>query len=207
VKLYSIVSISRISMSQMNGSTKLVVTDIIPLASCGDVVGEPTCFKLDNKRHLSPSSDANCPVPAKLLFVRCVRTPFCNCIPSMESRNVHNDTSSVDEGVICENCNNRPCNWTKFGPEIIMQLNNNYVGYFKDEDGKVVEELTEKSRVISNCQLCYLAYSAFTSMKHGYLWKKKRTPLPHCVQCGIRVNYPDEGNSCVGFKYADDEDK
>ncbi len=42
-------------------------------------------------------------------------------------------------------------------------------------------------------------------MKHGYLGRKKRIPLPHCVQCGIRINFPDESKIYVGFKYAEDE--
>jgi len=41
-----------------------------------------------------------------------------------------------------------------------------------NEDGTVVDELTEKSSIITNQQLQFLAYSAFTSMKHGYLGEK-----------------------------------
>jgi hypothetical protein len=37
-----------------------------------------------------------------------------------------------------------------------------------DEDGKAVDQLMEKSSIITNHHLYYLAYSAFTSMKHGY---------------------------------------
>jgi hypothetical protein len=32
---------------------------------------------------------------------------------------------------------------------------------------------------------------------------EKRIPLPHCVQCGIRVNFPDD--AYVGFKHADED--
>jgi hypothetical protein len=65
------------------------------------------------------------------------------------------DAEPVDavNGVTCENCNSQPCDWTKFGPEIITHLTVNYVGYFMEEDGKVVDKLTETSSAITNHQL------------------------------------------------------
>jgi hypothetical protein len=56
VKVYSIVSIPWVTMTEMKGFTKLVVADMVPLAVCEDAMGEPTYMKMDCKRHLSPSS-------------------------------------------------------------------------------------------------------------------------------------------------------
>jgi hypothetical protein len=112
---------------------------------------------------------------------------FCASKSYFDEKPSKDDPSDIVDGVKCENCHNQPCDWTKYGPEIIDHLNNNYVGNYMNEDGIVVDELTEKSSIITNHQLQFLAYSAFTSMKHGYLGKKKPIPLPHCVQCGIRV--------------------
>jgi hypothetical protein len=85
----------------------------------------------------------------------------------------------------CENCGNKPCDWAELGPSIEANINNEHVG-------------------CSNKQLRFLAYSAYTSAKHGYLGKHKRVWIPHCMECGIRCNYPDENNNYVGFRATDD---
>ena len=50
-----------------------------------------------------------------------------------------------------------------------------------------------------------LAYFVFSAAKHRYLGKKKRIPLLHCVQMGIRDKYPDECNDYVEFQYAKED--
>jgi hypothetical protein len=45
----------------------------------------------------------------------------------------------------------------------------------------------------------------FSAAKHRYLGKKKRIPLLHCVQMGIRDKYPDECNDYVEFQYAKED--
>jgi hypothetical protein len=45
----------------------------------------------------------------------------------------------------------------------------------------------------------------FTSMKHGYVGKHNRKPLPECVESGIRLKYPYVNNSYVGFCAAEED--
>lgn len=71
-----------------------------------------------------------------------------------------------------------------------------------DEDGKAVDQLMEKSSIITNHHLYYLAYSAFTSMKHGY----QEEGAYSTALMWYQTYFPDEGNNHVGFKYADDDD-
>jgi hypothetical protein len=117
------------------------------------------------------------------------------------SNKLDRESTSVYKG--CENCSNHPCNWTKFGPTIIGHLNEDYVGRLVDKDGNVVEEYEEGiTDLITNKQLRFLAYFAYTSLKHGFLGKKKRIPIPHCMECGIRLHFPEKNKCHVGFCYA-----
>ncbi len=69
-----------------------------------------------------------------------------------------------------------------------------------DKDGNVIEECEEGTiDLITNKQLHFLAYSAYTSLKHGFLGKKKRIPIPHCVECGIRLHFPEKINVMLDF--------
>jgi hypothetical protein len=72
-----------------------------------------------------------------------------------------------EEYTACENCNNKPCDWTEYGPSLICHINTEYAGK-------------------PNKQLHFLAYAAYTSTKQCYLGKVKCVPILHCVECGIR---------------------
>jgi hypothetical protein len=205
VKLFIIVSVTKVTVTEIRGIIKFMLVEMAPQCKCENVIGELTYVKMDCKRQLSRSASDNCPVPTKQLCADEVRNLFRESKFHCNDKSFNAEPSNVIDTVTCENCNNHPCEWTKYGPEIIPHLNNNYLGYFMDEDGNVVDELTRKASIITNCQLQFLAYSAFTSMKHHYLGKKKCLPLPYCIQCGIRVNFPDDHNYYVGFRYAEDE--
>lgn len=79
----------------------------------------------------------NCPIPSKWCSESVLQLHSYS-----DSRDFDNECSDADEGVVCEKCNSQPCDWSKYGPEIILHLNNNYAGYFMDEDGKVGYKLT-----------------------------------------------------------------
>ncbi len=72
-----------------------------------------------------------------------------------------------------------------------------------DSDGNVIDE-EDGCDAITSKQLHFVAYTEYVSLKHGYLGKRNRVRIPHCVECGIRCNYPDEDNFYIGFCYADD---
>ncbi len=76
-----------------------------------------------------------------------------------------------------------------------------------DDSGIAAEASAENGMPINNRQVRYLAYSAFTLAKHGYLGKTKRVPLPNCVVHGIRDTFPNESNNYVGFRDAKDYNK
>jgi hypothetical protein len=42
-------------------------------------------------------------------------------------------------------------------------------------------------------------------MKHGYLGKHNRIPIPKCVESGIRLKYLDTNNTYVGFCTAEQD--
>jgi hypothetical protein len=93
-------------------------------------------------------------------------------IVSKISLNVGTVSSDIYEG--CENCSNHPFDWTEYC-------------------GNVVEEYEEgKTDLITNKQLHFLAYSAYTSLRHGFLGKKKRVPIPHCMKCGLCLPFPEK---------------
>jgi hypothetical protein len=151
VKRYNVVGIRKIIMTEIRGLTKFMVMDMVPLSLCKDVVGEPASVKMDCKRQLSPLSSDNCPIPSKQLCADDVQTLFSEAKSYFDRKPSKDNPSDIIDGVKCENCHNQPCDWTKYGPEIIDHLNNNYVGYYMNEDGTVVNELTEKSSIITNC--------------------------------------------------------
>lgn len=127
----------------------------------------------------------------------------------MEVKNIFQDFANYLKegnadvaGVPCDKCSSYPCDWITYGPEISAHLNEKYVGLFIDNDGNVGDQSSGSSSIVKNSHLQYLAYCTFSSAKHGYLGKNKRIPLPHCVQMGIRANYPDKCDVYVGFQYA-----
>jgi len=108
---------------------------------------------------------------------------------------------SKDKETVCDECCQSPCNWKNYGPCLLKQMNNEYVGKFFVGHGTIVDEVGGPVR-IGNKQLQFLAYYLFTAMKHGYLGKHNRKPIPKCIEIGIDQNYPDVNN--VGFCTVED---
>ena len=116
-------------------------------------MGELAYVNMDCERQLSPSSSDNCPIPSKQLCADDVLTLFHEAKSYFDEKPSKDDPSDVVDGMKSKNCNNQPCDWTKYGPERIDHLNNNYAGYYMNEDGAVVDELMKKSTIITNRQL------------------------------------------------------
>jgi hypothetical protein len=74
-----------------------------------------------------------------------------------------------------------------------------YVGRIIDESCNIVDG-HDGSTVIGNKQLRFIAYSVFTSMKHGYLGKRNRVQLPICVEHGIHDTFPDSNILTLDLK-------
>lgn len=199
---FAIVSILQVTVTETMLSSQVVVLDMVPEMEYNSMIGRPTYFRIGSKRNLSPSSSQNGP-PNKLVCGNDVRKLFQDACHEKD-RPV---TGVVSEVSLCDYCKMDSCDWVKYGDEIITYLNANYVGHFTDDKGNVVAEASENCALVTNRQLRYLAYAAFTSAKHGHLGKKKRIPLPDCVVSGIRDVYPDVDNEYVGFKPAEVNDK
>ena len=74
---------------------------------------------------------------------------------------VVNDNSTSKQ-MVFDKCCQCPCEWDKYGVSLLKQMTN----VAENEAGGHVR--------IGNKQLRFLAYSMFTSMKHGYLGKHNR---------------------------------
>jgi hypothetical protein len=99
-----------------------------------------------------------------------------------------NQCAKSSSGVLCENCANSPCDWTEHGPCILS--------YFI----KLSEEVT-----LSNKEKRFLAYTAYTMLKYGYLGQNNRRRIPLCVKNGIRLNYSEDSGVYIGFKETAEE--
>jgi len=195
VGMFTVVHIRQVSMTEINGLHKVVVLDMIPVLQHHSEIGMPTCWNNTLKRGLTTLSPEN-HRPNKLICTNDVKNLFQATTSTF-------DCDAIDaKGTVCDYCTNSPCDWTLFGEEIILHLNEKYVGQFMDGSGIVVDASAENSMPINNRKLRYLAYSAFTLAKHSYLGKKKQVPLPNCVVHGIRDTFPDESNNYVGFRDA-----
>jgi hypothetical protein len=202
VTKFSVIKIVNVVCNELKDGVMVLLLDMIFLSSHDDVIGKPTYIKKNTKRQLSPSNTAHS--SSKSVRSGNIRNAFRNFQhePEEDSKRINIDNES---SVPCENCNNTPCDWTNYGPSIISHINEEYAGRFVDDDGNVMDEFEEgRCDVITNKQLRFLCYSAYSSAKHGYLGKKKCVPIPYCVECGIRLHFPEKNHFYVGFTYAED---
>jgi hypothetical protein len=180
IKKYSVVAIGKVICCHISSSTTLVVDELGLLLDNTDVINSPSLYVG------VPNEGLHVPTHATIERVDASAT-CCKFIERNEEflNNLSSEgtVENVEEYVACEHCNNKPCDWTEYGPSIIQHIANEYAGK-------------------ANKQLRFLAYVAYTSTKHGYLGKRKRILIPQCVECGIRCIYPDENHSYVGFKEA-----
>lgn len=82
---------------------------------------------------------------------------------------------------------------------IIKHINDEYSGCSVDGAGNVTD-CSDSGDTIGNNQLRFLSYSEYSYMKHGYLRKHNRLPIPNCMVCGIHQSYRDKNNFYVGFR-------
>jgi hypothetical protein len=195
VSMYSIVRINQVLLSELCHLDMVIITEMDPVSQLDVVIGVPSFVSNDNKRTLPSSFPVADCHPAKFICARDIKNHF--------QQFAKNDKEGIEDvvGIPCESCNINPCDWSTYGHDVISHLNENYVGLYVDKEGNVSNELSETITIITNQHLHYLAYCAFSAAKHGFLGKKKRILLPHCIQMGIRSKFPDEHDDYVGFKY------
>jgi len=190
VSCHSVISISKVSHVQCSEGTNIVIVDATFMASCDDIIGSPVALP-----KCTLESENNAIIHRK----RSRSNEGHELRKHFQAR--HNEVlqSESPDGPdtshqhsVCELCNNVPCDWAMYGLEVVNHVIKDYT-----DDGRPLANT-------SNKQLRYYCYTAFTSMKHGYLGKKKRIPIPSCVECGIRSKFPDGNDNYVGFIAAED---
>jgi hypothetical protein len=108
-----------------------------------------------------------------------------------------NENSAVAAGFsVCEHCNGGPCDWTLHGLMITTFMNELSEEAVYDDDGN---PLPLEDAVMTKKELRYLCYTAYIALKFGYLGKGNRYRAPHCVESGIRTNFPEDDGSYVGY--------
>ena len=206
VMKYSVVLLENVMLNECGDSVQVLVVHMSHMSNCEQCIGEPTYVKKKAKRQRSPVTEEIC--LSRNVKSGEIRSRFREIHHTIDDNKQEEKVDSQKRTEVyqgCENCGNIPCDWTEFGPTIIGHLNEDYVGRLVDSNGEVVEDYEDgKCDIITNKQLCFLAYSAYSSLKHCYLGRKKRIPIPHCVGCGIRLHFPDKNNAYVGFCYAED---
>ncbi len=189
---YDIINVGNLVCNAVEDGYKIILLQMSKHSMRNEVIGDPSFLKMNLKRPLKETTAGSQSVKLWQLLM-------LNDENEMEA-----SVSSVNQSssfVGCENCNQLPCEWTENGPSILQHIENEYLGRYVDEKGNIVDE-KDGVDIIGNKQLCFIAYSAYTSLKHGYLGKCNRVKVPHCVECSIRVNFPDDNNVYVGFKCA-----
>ena len=193
----TIVAIKQAVVSDVGGCGTVIILDMALVCQHEKVIGDPT-FNSKEKKHALSSGGAE-HHPVNLICARDIKNVF------LDLGSTTNEVVAEPFGVPCEYCNCHPCDWTAIGPDIISHLMEKYVGCFIDMDGNVTGVMTDSTSKVTNRHLRYLAYCAFSAAKHGYLGRKKRIPLPHCVENGVKEKYPDECEAYVGFQYAKED--
>jgi len=184
LKKFALVRIGKVICYRVSDAVTLIVNELSVLSNNSDVINGPIPYSDVEKQSVVPSSLGSS--VSDNVDAAATRTKFMVMQDNSAQVSPEDDTlGKKDEFIACENCNNEPCDWTEYGPSIICRINNEYAGK-------------------PHKQLRFLAYAAYTSAKHGYLGKRKREPIPHCVECGIRCNYPDDNNCYMGFREAPD---
>jgi hypothetical protein len=202
VKKYSVVALEDITTNVVNDGVHVLILKMKHVHHHPDVIGDPSVVKKPMKR--SPVDQEMLFESNKKVSTNDIRHRFRHLSDDSTSK-ISNQLDRVPTKVYkgCENCSNIPCDWTEFGLTIIDHLNEDYFGRLVDKDGNVIEEYEEGTTdLITNKQLRFLAYSAYTSLKHGFLGKKKRIPIPHCVECGIHLHFLEKSKCYVGFRHA-----
>ncbi len=93
---------------------------------------------------------------------------------------------SINVVGLCEHCEQNPCDWAVYGHTIVDSVRSKHATVSMDE-------------CLSNKTFHNAAYTMYAGVKFGYLGKRNRRALPHCVMNGIRLNFPDPNKFYVGF--------
>jgi hypothetical protein len=189
-KVYMVVEVGKCNFTSVSAEVKVILVDMLVKSVLDDVIGEPCYIREMKKRSLE---ECNIDVRNSKEKVVSLMEDKLKCPPVDEAALPEKESG-------CDNCNQQPCEWTDHGPSIIDMINHEYVGRYVDADGNVLEASDGVHGIIGNKQLRFIAYTAYSFLKHGYLGKKNRMKIPHCVECVIQNKHPGSTSNYVGFK-------
>jgi hypothetical protein len=180
----TIIEISRLALTNTDNGVICIIAQATIVAKMNDIIGKPSYCKYNKKKRVMEQCDGE----VRKARANEIRQNFLQKHESEKDRHEESNGKKDfnDVGVSCETCMCNPCDWTYYGNDIIDELRLHHL--HKDES-----EVTNK-------ELRFLAYTAYTNIKHGFLGKSVRRKVPSCVECGIRMNFPDDENNYVGFK-------
>jgi hypothetical protein len=198
MKLFSIISISNAAVMDTATSVSCIMLQMAVKHNVSDVIGEPIYMKKRKVRVSSSMDEFN----QKKVRLHDAKTNFIDHIHNVpiSATDQALDKSTTFKMLMCENCNSLPRDWIEHGPGILQYLSNEYVSRYIDEDGQLYDEYAEGRDVVTNKNIRCVVYSIFTALIYGVVGREKRIKLPHCIECRIHTNFPDDDNNYVGFK-------
>jgi hypothetical protein len=139
----------RLLLTYVGGCNQVVIVDLVPGAYPEHIIHNPIYVKNNSKHALSPSCNVNNITPKKLISTREVKNVFQDGISNFEN------VSAERNHVTCENCNSIPCNWNRYGPEILSHLKCNYIGLYVDDVSNILDEKMDGATTVMNHHMRY----------------------------------------------------
>jgi hypothetical protein len=175
VSCHSAISISKVSYVQCSEGTNIVILDVTFMAARDDIIGSPVTLP---KCTLESENNA-------IIHRKRSRSneghELQKHFQAQHNEVLQSETldgpDASHQHPVCEHCNNVPCDWAMYGLEVVNHVIKDYT-----DDGHPLANT-------SNKQLRYYCYTAFTSMKHGYLGKKKRIPFLVALNVGFVLSF------------------
>jgi len=176
LEIYCLVRITNYSVVEVHNTLVVIVIDLDVVQKLqSSPVGTPGRFNgvIDGERQKQKPSDLS----------QDIRNHFV-------LRNTQDEFIDDDDAIVCRDCNGRPCDWTRYGSEV--------VAFVMDRCN------AEEDMPLTNRNKRFLSYAAYSAWKHGFLGRNNRVKLPTCVEEGFHSIYPNEDGTYVGFRSSSD---
>jgi hypothetical protein len=140
---YDVVMVGNFVCKAVEDGYKIVLLHMSKHSIMDELIGKPCFLKVEQKHPLKETAPGIQNVKRQQIL--------------MKNDDVDNEAlvASVNQSstyVGCENCNQLPCEWSEYGPSILQHIENEYLGWYVDDKGNVVDE-KDGCNVIGNKQL------------------------------------------------------
>ena len=140
---YDVVKVGNFVCNAVEDGYKIIILQMSKHSIMDEVIGDPCVLKVKQKRPLKETAPGTQNVKRQQLLRK-------NDDVDNEASVAKLNQSSTYVG--CENCNQLPCEWSEYGPSILQHIENEYLGWYVDDKGNVVDE-KDGCNVIGNKQL------------------------------------------------------